>query len=428
MFAIEIYFRLPMNNVFKIILTALTVSLVAQASSAQTLDTLKLDVEAYEKLFLEKNLSIIAQQLSIAQEEALLIQERIWNNPSVSFSDANLWIPSNEPSVQQFEVALETLIQTAGKRKNRIRMQELSGEMAIKEYEMLLRQLKKEVRTKLAAFVYFQEILPVYHSLHQNIEQILQINKEQAAQRTYPREEFLRLQTLKLELTKEIFDLTQEKRSLQSDLLQYIQLSPSENLYIESDENNRIQEQFLKINLADLNQLDKRPDIQRYALEKERTETAIKLARSEAFPDFALEASYNRFDGLWKDYIGFGISFDLPIFNRNQGEIRYAKEEIKIQETKQQQFLLEVQHELENEYQKLEQLLAIRNGIEADYRQGLEAMLNLYTQEYKDRNINLLTFLDIQEAYLQGQDMLLTLEKEIVETWESLQYQIGSEN
>src|SRR5690625_6798145 len=104
-----------MNNVFKIILTALTVSLVAQASSAQTLDTLKLDVEAYEKLFLEKNLSIIAQQLSIAQEEALLIQERIWNNPSVSFSDANLWISNNKPSVQQFEVVLETLFQSAGK-------------------------------------------------------------------------------------------------------------------------------------------------------------------------------------------------------------------------------------------------------------------------------------------------------------------------
>ena len=88
---------------------------------------------------------------------------------------------------------------------------------------------------------------------------------------------------------------------------------------------------------------------------------------------------------------------------------------------------MEIQHELENEYQKLEQLLAIRNSIEADYREGLEAMLNLYTQDYKERNINLLTFLDIQEAYLQGQDMLLTLEKEIVETWESLQYQIGLE-
>ncbi|HLW15465.1 MAG TPA: TolC family protein [Flavobacteriaceae bacterium] len=310
-----------MNTIFKTFLVAFFISLVAQASSIQTMDTLKLDVTSYERLFLEKNLSILAQQLSVAQEEALLIQEKVWNNPEVSISDANLWTPSNESSVQQFEVALETLIQTAGKRKNRIRMQELSGEIASKEYETLLRQLKKEVRTKLAGLVYFQGILPVYQSLNQNIEQILQINKEQAQQRMYPREEFLRLQTLKLELTKEVFDLKQDKQELLSDLLQYIQLSPRENLYIISDENSAIQERFLNINLADLSSLDTRPDIQHFELQKKQAETAIKLAKSEAYPDFTLEASYNRFDGMWKDYIGFGVSFDLPIFNRNQGEI-----------------------------------------------------------------------------------------------------------
>ncbi len=417
-----------MNTFLKTFLITFFISLVAHAGSIQSMDTLKLDVVSYEKLFLEKNLSILAQQLSVAQEEALLIQEKAWNNPELSISDVNLWSPSKESSVQQFEVALETLIQTAGKRKNRIRMQELSGEMAKKEYETLLRQLKKEVRTKLAELVYYQEIIPVYRSLNKNIEQILQISKEQAQQRMYPREELLRLQTLKLELSKDIFDLKQEKQGLISDLLQYIQLSPAENLYIISDESTSISERFSQINLTDLGSLETRPDLQLFELQKKQAETAIKLAKSEAYPDFSLEASYNRFDGMWKDYIGFGISLDLPIFNRNQGEIRFAEEAIAIQKLEQKKFLLEVQHELEKEYQKLEQLLVIRNEIEADYREGLENMLRIYTKDYKERSINLLTFLDIQEAYLQGQNMLLSLEKEIVETWESLKYQIGSKN
>lgn len=417
-----------MNTFLKTFLITFFISLVAHAGSIQSMDTLKLDVVSYEKLFLEKNLSILAQQLSVAQEEALLIQEKAWNNPELSISDVNLWSPSKESSVQQFEIALETLIQTAGKRKNRIRMQELSGEMAKKEYETLLRQLKKEVRMKLAELVYYQEIIPVYRSLNKNIEQILQISKEQAQQRMYPREELLRLQTLKLELSKDIFDLKQEKQGLISDLLQYIQLSPAENLYIISDESTSISERFLQINLTDLSSLETRPDLQLFELQKKQAETAIKLAKSEAYPDFSLEASYNRFDGMWKDYIGFGISLDLPIFNRNQGEIRFAEEAIAIQKIEQKKFLLEVQHELEKEYQKLEQLLVIRNEIDADYREGLENMLRIYTQDYKERSINLLTFLDIQEAYLQGQNMLLSLEKEIVETWESLKYQIGSKN
>lgn len=417
-----------MYTSYKIFFCAFVVLFATHASAQVASDTLKVDVETYERLFLEKNLSLLAQQMSVAQEEALLIQEKIWNNPSLSISDVNFWTPNEEASIQQFEVALETLIQTAGKRKHRIHLQKLSGQMAVKEYEDLLRKLRREVRSQLAELLYFQEILPIYKNLNQNIAQILRVNKEQTEQRNYPREELLRLQTLALELTKEIFDIQQEAESLASKLKQYIQLEPNMALIIKPNQSNKIIAQFANLDLSALTEIEKRPDLQRFELQKEQAEAAIKLARAEAYPDLSLEASYNRFDGVWKDYIGFGVAFDLPIFNRNQGQIRFAKEEIKIQEIKQQQYRLEVQHAVEREYQKLGELLAIRRGIEVDYQDGLEDMLQLYTQDYKDRNINLLTFLDIQEAYLQGQDMLLSLEKEIVEAWEALQYQIGLEN
>jgi len=389
---------------------------------------ISLDKEAYERLFLEKNLNLIAKHLRVSQEQALLIQEKAWNNPTLSISDANLWTPSQEPSVQQFEIALETLIQTAGKRKHRIRMQELSEEIAVKEYETLLRQLKKEVRSKLAALVYYQEILPVYHHLYENITQMLAIHKKQTEQRHFPKEEYLRLQTLVLELNKEIIDKEQEKQELVSELLQYIQMSPSHQLYIEPWIYTNVEKQFLDLDLKDLTHFEKRPDIERLNLEKEYAETAIKLSRSLAYPDLSIEASYNRLDGMWKDYIGFGVEIELPIFNRNKGNIRFAEEEIKIQEANRYQYQMQMQHEMEKEYQRLKQLLQIRTDLDPDYQGGLKEMLDIYMADYKNRNINLLMFLDIQEAYLQGQEMLLELEKEIIETWESLQYQIGLEN
>src|SRR5699024_3664124 len=149
---------------------------------------------------------------------------------------------------------------------------------------------------------------------------------------------------------------------------------------------------------------------------------------SLAYPDLSIEASYNRLDGMWKDYIGFGVEIELPIFNRNKGNIRFAEEEIKIQEANRYQYQMQMQHEMEKEYQRLKQLLQIRTDLDPDYQGGLKEMLDIYMADYKNRNINLLMFLDIQEAYLQGQEMLLELEKEIIETWESLQYQIGLEN
>lgn len=414
-----------MYKLYRLFIGALFFS--TYASTALAADSLKLDFETYERLFLEKNLSLLAQALSVSQEEALLVQERTWSNPSLSLSDINFWTPSKQDSSQQFELAIESLIQTAGKRKQRIRIQELSGQMAVKEYEELLRNLRKEVRSKLAAFVYFQEILPIYKSLLENTNQILSIDKAQSLERTHPKEELLRLQTMVLGLSKEIFDLQQEKNALASELKQFIQVEAELELVIIDHTKHQILEDFMKINLEALGQLNKRPDLQILALEKEQAEAALKLAKAEAYPDLILGASYNRLDGMWKDYIGLGISFDLPIFNRNQGQIRFAQHQLKIQENKEQAYRMQLRHSLLDEYQKLAQLIEIKQAIDKDYKQDLEAMLHIYTQDYRARNINLLAFIDVQEAYLQGQDMLLTLEKELIETWEALQYQIGSE-
>lgn len=414
-----------MNKPYKLLLCILF--LTSQAFATRSLDTLKLNQESYEKLFLERNLSLIAQGISISQEEALLVQEKAWNNPSLSISEVNLWTPSKQDSSQQFELALETLIQTAGKRKHRIQLQALSKELAIKEYEYLLRSLKKELRSKLAEFIYYQEILPIYTTLNKNILQVLEVDKQQTALRNHPREELLRLQTMSLGLTKEIYALQQDKEALASELKQFIQVGAKVHLVVLADKPLDIRQAFDNINLNALTDFEMRPDIQMLTIEKKQTQASLKLAKAEAYPDLNLGVSYNRFDGMWKDYISFGISFDLPVFNRNQGHIRFAKEQLKLQENKDKQYRMEVAHDLEKDYNKLAKLLAIQATIESDYQEGLEAMLQIYTQDYMSRNVNLLSFLDIQEAYLQGQDMLLSLEKELVEAWETLQFQLGTQ-
>lgn len=239
-----------MYKTYNHLLYILFIGFIAQTSASTISDTLKLDRNTYERLFLEKNLSLLAQRMSITQEEALLVQEKTWNNPSLSLSNINLWSPDNETSSQQFEIALEILIQTAGKRNHRIELQKISGRLAVKEYEDLLRQLRKEVRSKLATLVYYQEILPVYARINQSVAQILEVDKEQSLQRNHPREELLRLQTMSLGLAKEIFEIQQEKEDLAGELKQFIQLTPSTNLILIGEANYRILENFYEINLS----------------------------------------------------------------------------------------------------------------------------------------------------------------------------------
>ncbi|MEO7658416.1 MAG: TolC family protein, partial [Pyrinomonadaceae bacterium] len=100
------------------------------------------------------------------------------------------------------------------------------------------------------------------------------------------------------------------------------------------------------------NAIRDRPDL-RAALIGERIGSAkVRLARSQSVPDVAATVRYSRNKGIVDlpptagggfatdrdSALTFGITFDIPVFNRNQGEIAAAASE-QIQATRQREFL-----------------------------------------------------------------------------------------
>lgn len=66
-----------MYKTYNHLLYILFIGFIAQTSASTISDTLKLDRNTYERLFLEKNLSLLAQRMSITQEEALLVKRKL---------------------------------------------------------------------------------------------------------------------------------------------------------------------------------------------------------------------------------------------------------------------------------------------------------------------------------------------------------------
>ena len=54
----------------------------------------------------------------------------------------------------------------------------------------------------------------------------------------------------------------------------------------------------------------------------------MKLQRSLSAPEFAIQGIYDRAGNFINNYFAVGLSFSVPIFNRNQGNIKSAKLEI----------------------------------------------------------------------------------------------------
>uniref|UniRef100_UPI0024098BEE TolC family protein n=1 Tax=Avrilella dinanensis TaxID=2008672 RepID=UPI0024098BEE len=118
----------------------------------QAQETLKISREDAETMFLQNNLLLISEKLNIESQKAEVIQARLWPNPEFSISEINLWKNSTvEPSPpffanfgrnQQIAFELEQLVQTAGKRKKLIALEEVDVSKAEQYFEDLLRGLK----------------------------------------------------------------------------------------------------------------------------------------------------------------------------------------------------------------------------------------------------------------------------------------------
>ena len=68
------------------------------------------------------------------------------------------------------------------------------------------------------------------------------------------------------------------------------------------------------------------PDLARWKSETDRSQSALSLAHSEAFPDLTLSAGVRNFQETGDNAFVAGISIPIPLFNRNQGTITEARE------------------------------------------------------------------------------------------------------
>src|SRR5690606_3452264 len=60
----------------------------------------------------------------------------------------------------------------------------------------------------------------------------------------------------------------------------------------------------------------------------EMAKQQLELEKAQTTPDVTLQLGYDRGGNIMQDFIGLGIQMDLPVFNRNKGNIQRAKHQI----------------------------------------------------------------------------------------------------
>ena len=410
-------------------LSAITVCMVS------TLQAQSYTIQDLEAQFLQKNYLLIANKLNIDKADAEIVQEKLWNNPTLSISEVNLWKTyqiEEQPYLfgkygknQQISVELEQLIETAGKRKKRVAIKQLEKNNALFDYEELLRELKKELRQ---SFYTLSRINQEENQLQNMLNLFTQMSNQyerQSKLQNVSKADFYRIQTELLGLQKESVLLENEKIDGLNKL----------RLLTQNSELNIDQLQF-ETSIKSQNQLPfdlkNSAKNQNIGLKKQGNELNLAknqliLEKAQRTPDLTFQLNYDRGGNIMRDFVGVGVSVDLPIFNTNKGNIKAAKISIEQQLTNQNAYQLELDQSidrLQNQLKKIEETL---NFWSSEKEQEQNLMIENYKKHLQNKHITLMEFIDFTQAYREAQQAYLELQETYEHTYEELQYIVGKD-
>ncbi|OJV55859.1 MAG: hypothetical protein BGO31_17380 [Bacteroidetes bacterium 43-16] len=414
----------------------------AESSSQETLTLSRTEAEG---VFLSSNLELLAEKMNVGLQEAEVMQARLWPNPSFTLGEINFWATRRQTGGQevspplwgsrnfgrnqQFAAQLNQLVQTAGKRRKLIALEQTDVSRAEQEFEEVLRDLKFEFRQQLTEMQYLQLRLKSLQQQQEGVDKLARAYQNQFEKGHIAKAEYLRLKALSLSMAKELYETRSALNEASSVLKNLMHIPAAQELQLSQEGYYVKPDQHI---LSDVKQLlltakENRPDIRLAALDINYAEQKIKYEKSMAVPDLEFQMSYDRNGSTMLDFVGFGVNIDLPVFNRNQGNIKKAKLELEQAKIKSGMKAKTAETELYQTIKDLKNAAGFIQSIDADYETSLDELLAAYNKNFSTRTISMLEYLDFLDAYLSNKDFILKANKDLNNNVQKLNYIVGTE-
>jgi len=404
----------------------------ARATFAQT-DSLKLTLNDAESIFLKNNYELLLSNYQIESAKADIITARLFDNPELEYEN-QLYNRETKKFLQtsyaegQYAGSISQLFKLAGKRNKNIKLAQSGAKLAEYEYFDLMRTLKFELRNTFYKAYFTAQSIQVYQSQISSTEQLLKAYDLQLKMGNVALKDAVRIKSLLIGLKAEYTALLNDLEDEHRDLKTICGIDATVPLSLQIAENSTVK---LKIsNYQYTNLLDSarnnRPDLKHAQTDLQYNEANLRLQKAMAVPDIELSLSYDLKGNYPDKYTGIGIKIPIPLFDRNQGEIKKAKVGIDAATANIKKQEITLNNEVFNSYNT-----ALRNEkrveeIDPEFSSDFNKLVSGLIQNFKSRNISLIEFLDLYESYKENTLQLNTLQFERMSSREELNYVTGS--
>ena len=323
-------------------------------------------------------------------------------------------------------VQIEQAINLAGQRNKRIRLEKINHQSALLQFEEVARTLNSELKETCVEMYFLTKSVQIYDKEITSLEELLLFYKNMAEKGNISLLELSRMQALLLSLKKEKNDAVNELVSKRGNLKMLLNLPVAQEIEILLDETMLSRLDLSSLSLADLDSLlPSRPD-QRLAFSiLEASKANLKLQRSLSAPEFAIQGIYDRAGNFINNYFAVGLSFSVPIFNRNQGNIKSAKLEIEKSLKEKEYTENKANSELYVAYSRLEKAMELYQSADDDLEKNFNRLLEGVNENFRKRNISMLEFVDYYESYKETSLQLYETRKDVFLVMENLNTVVG---
>ena len=356
--------------------------------------------------FLNTNPTLRAQAQGIESSRASEITASLRPNPTFQndTTSATLGI------YQEFEIA--------GKRRARMESARLAAAISRTDLEDARRTLVLNLRQAFVDALLAKSDLAFARENLANYRKVVDLNRLRLQQGDMSRADFLKVELQTLQFQNDMDDAVLALKTAKATLRALV--GPS-NLPQEFDLAGELRTVPLEKSLAELQQLAlaNRPDLKSAETGRDKAAADLRLARAMRWPDPTIGSSFlhtgseiagpNWFQpfypkGSVSNAMGLGIaSIQIPLFNRNQGEVVRAKSEHLRSDFLAEAARNQVLQDVETAYAAFESSRERVRLYEQTYLSSAKESLDIQDYSFRHGAASVLDFLDAERTYRAAQ-------------------------
>jgi len=406
----------------------------AQQNIAPVADSVSLTLDSAESMFLHNNFQLLAQQYNIDAQKALVIQARLYPNPNINFATA-LYNPSAKKVLPlpfsnngEFQAGVSQLIILAGKRNKQVKLAQANVTLSEYQFYDLIRTLKYTLRSDFFNIYYLQRSAKVYDAEIQALQHIVEAYEKQNGTGYIAKKEVVRIKAQLFSFKSEFNDLINQINDKESELRLVLQAKPTVFVVPLADANETKNLDPLKYPLTTLidSAFKRRTDLLIARANTDVNKLNYNYQKSLAVPDVTASVGFDQQGSYVNNATVGGLAIDLPFFNRNQGNIKSAKQMIEYSVASQKGVEAMVEENVTRSLQKAIDEDKLFKSIDPTFNTEFETLKNEVLSNYQKRNIGLLDFLDFYDSYKQNALQLNSIEYNRVQALEDINFYTGT--